>query len=158
MKVKRLIQEEDSITKTRRVAMRECPAQEARPAEKAVKEKENSMRKKPCITEDQSTAVEQSRASKKDKGNAILTEDVLLRQNEVLVESTRTKDPREEAVEVLTVSLDTEEDLVALEEVAAKAVEDVAAAKSGPQKVISPRTSTDTVILEMDEEPSADDT
>lgn len=45
-----------------------------------------------------------------------------------------------------------------LEEVVAKAVEDVAAAESGPQKVVSPRTSTDTVILEMGEEPSPDET
>lgn len=47
---------------------------------------------------------------------------------------------------------------MALKEVAVKAVEDVATAESGPQKVVSPRTSTDTVILEMDEEFSADET
>lgn len=63
------------------------------------------------------------------------------------------KVPREWAAEVLTMSSDTKEDPVALEEVAAKAVEDVAAAESGPQKVPSPRTSTDIVILETDDEP-----
>ncbi|OAE32870.1 hypothetical protein AXG93_3052s1000 [Marchantia polymorpha subsp. ruderalis] len=61
------------------------------------------------------------------------------------------------AGEVLTVSSNTEENPVALEEVAAKAVEDVAATESGLQKVISPQTSTYTVILEMDEEASADE-
>ncbi|OAE31265.1 hypothetical protein AXG93_1962s1220 [Marchantia polymorpha subsp. ruderalis] len=73
------------------------------------------------------------------------------------------REPREEpwdqAAEVLTVSSDTEEDPVALEEVAAKAVKDVAAAKSEPQKVTSPQTSTEyTIILENDEEPSAEET
>ncbi|OAE29114.1 hypothetical protein AXG93_3241s1110 [Marchantia polymorpha subsp. ruderalis] len=38
------------------------------------------------------------------------------------------------------------------------AVEDVVAAESGPQKVVSPLTSTDTVILETSEEPSVDET
>ncbi|OAE18943.1 hypothetical protein AXG93_1976s1500 [Marchantia polymorpha subsp. ruderalis] len=49
-----------------------------------------------------------------------------------------------------------EEDPVALEEVAAKAVEDVEAAESEPQKVASPRTSIGTVILETDEAQSPD--
>ncbi|OAE27172.1 hypothetical protein AXG93_4009s1020 [Marchantia polymorpha subsp. ruderalis] len=65
--------------------------------------------------------------------------------------------PLERAAEVLTLSSDTEEYLVALEEVAAKAVEDVAAAESEPQKVASPRTSTEIVILETGEEPSAEE-
>lgn len=55
-------------------------------------------------------------------------------------------------------SSDTKEDPVALEEAAAKAVEDVAAAESEPQKVTSPRTSTDIIILEKGEEPSAGET
>ncbi|OAE27042.1 hypothetical protein AXG93_3101s1010 [Marchantia polymorpha subsp. ruderalis] len=46
------------------------------------------------------------------------------------------EEPRDQAAEVLTVSSDTEEDPVALEEVAAKAVEDVVAVESEPQKVL----------------------
>ncbi|OAE29496.1 hypothetical protein AXG93_1433s1140 [Marchantia polymorpha subsp. ruderalis] len=46
------------------------------------------------------------------------------------------KVPRERAAEVLTMSSDFEEDPVTLEEVAAKAVEDVVAVESGPQKVL----------------------
>ncbi|OAE20759.1 hypothetical protein AXG93_2269s1200 [Marchantia polymorpha subsp. ruderalis] len=42
---------------------------------------------------------------------------------------------RDQAAKVLTVYSDTEKDPMALEEVAAKAVEDVTAAESGPQKV-----------------------
>ncbi|OAE20450.1 hypothetical protein AXG93_383s1000 [Marchantia polymorpha subsp. ruderalis] len=65
--------------------------------------------------------------------------------------------PQERAAEVLTVSSDIEKDPVALEEVAAKAVEDVKAAECGSQKVASPRTSTKTVILETGEEPSEEE-
>ncbi|OAE24821.1 hypothetical protein AXG93_1988s1260 [Marchantia polymorpha subsp. ruderalis] len=108
--------------------------------------------------EERSTPVEPSRASKEDKGKVVMIEDVPLRRNEVPVESTRTKVPREQAAEVLTMSPDTKADPVALEEVTAKAVEDVAAAESGAQKVVSSRTSTNTVILETGEEPSADET
>lgn len=67
------------------------------------------------------------------------------------------KVPQEWAAEVLTMSSDTEEDPMALEEVAAKAVEDVAAAESEPPKVASSRTSIDTFILETGEEPSAEE-
>ncbi|OAE30128.1 hypothetical protein AXG93_3343s1000 [Marchantia polymorpha subsp. ruderalis] len=58
------------------------------------------------------------------------------------------KVPRERAAKILTMSSDTDEDPMALEEVAAKAVEDVAAAESGLLKIASPWTSIDTVILE----------
>ncbi|OAE21092.1 hypothetical protein AXG93_3661s1170 [Marchantia polymorpha subsp. ruderalis] len=158
MKVRRLILEKDSSPESRSTARKECHGQEARSAEKSAREKKESIRKKTYLTEDWSTSVEQPRASKKDKGKAILTEDVPLRRKDAPVGSTRTKEPQDQAAEVLTVFSDTEEDPVALEEVAAKAVEDVAAAESGPQKVTSPRTSTDTVILETGEEPSGDET
>lgn len=54
-------------------------------------------------------------------------------------------------------SSNTEEDLVVLEQVAAKAVEDVEAAESGSQKVASPRTFTGTVILKTGKDPSAEE-
>ncbi|OAE29707.1 hypothetical protein AXG93_3884s1000 [Marchantia polymorpha subsp. ruderalis] len=158
MKARRLILEEDTSPESRRTARKECPSQEARPAEKAAREKEESIKKKPYPVEDRSTSVEQLQASRRDKGKTILTEDVPLRPRDVPVESTRTEEPRDQVAEVLTVSSDTKEEPVALEEVAAKAVEDLAAAKSGPQKVTSPRTSTDTVILEKGEEPSTEET
>ncbi|OAE22019.1 hypothetical protein AXG93_4780s1000 [Marchantia polymorpha subsp. ruderalis] len=120
MKPRRLILKEDSSTKSRRAALRKRHVQEAGPTERAAKEKEKSVGKKPRILEERSMPVEPPRASKKDK--------------------------------------DTEEDLVALKGVAVKAVEDVAAAESGLQKVVLPRTSTDTIMLETGEEPSAEET
>ncbi|OAE21958.1 hypothetical protein AXG93_242s1420 [Marchantia polymorpha subsp. ruderalis] len=80
-------------------------------------------RKKSCIEEDRSTSVEKSLASRKDKGKAILTEDVPLKRRDLPKEKIQREGPRVEAVEVLTVSSDTEEDPVALEEAAAKGVE-----------------------------------
>ncbi|OAE29486.1 hypothetical protein AXG93_1433s1040 [Marchantia polymorpha subsp. ruderalis] len=65
------------------------------------------------------------------------------------------KKPR--TTQVLAVSSNTEEDLVVLEQVAAKAVEDVEAAESGSQKVASPRTFTGTVILKTGKDPSAEE-
>ncbi|OAE31002.1 hypothetical protein AXG93_1502s1020 [Marchantia polymorpha subsp. ruderalis] len=59
--------------------------------------------------------------------------------------------------EVLVVSSNTEEDTVALEEVAAKTVEDVGEAECGPHKMASPQTSSATVILEKGEDPSAEE-
>ncbi|OAE22206.1 hypothetical protein AXG93_1248s1000 [Marchantia polymorpha subsp. ruderalis] len=158
MKAWRLILEEDSSTESRRAALRERHVQEVGPTKRAAKEKEKSVGKKLRVIEERSTPVEPPRASKKDKGKAILFEEDPLRWNEVPVESIQMKVPREQVAEVLTMYSDTEEDPVALEEVAAKAVEDVAVAESGPQKVISPWTSTDTIILETGEEPSAEET
>ncbi|OAE18802.1 hypothetical protein AXG93_4095s1010 [Marchantia polymorpha subsp. ruderalis] len=139
MKARRLILQEESSHESRRTPRKECPGQEAGPAEEAAREKEETMRKKSYLVEDMSTSVEQSQALRRDKGKAILTEDVPLRRRDVHVEN-------------------TEEDPVALEEVATKAVEDVASAESGPQKGTSPRTSTDTIILEKGEEPSVEET
>ncbi|OAE31769.1 hypothetical protein AXG93_4874s1340 [Marchantia polymorpha subsp. ruderalis] len=62
------------------------------------------------------------------------------------------KTPRKRTAEVLAVSSDTEEDPAAMEEVVAKAFEDVGVAECGPQKGASPRTSTETVILETGED------
>lgn len=157
MKVMRLILEEYSSTESRRAATRGCSVQEAGPVAITDTEKEVSVEKKPRTTEEQSKPVKPHRASKKDKGKAVLIEEVPLRQVEVPSEGIRMKAPRERAHEVQTVSSDTEEDPMALEEVAAKVVEDVEAAECGSQKVASPRTSTEIVILKTGEEPSAEE-
>ncbi|OAE21339.1 hypothetical protein AXG93_1675s1010 [Marchantia polymorpha subsp. ruderalis] len=102
----------------------------------AAREKEKLVGRKPRIIEERSTPVKPQRASKKDKGKAVLIEEVLMRQNEVPLEGIRMKVSPERAAEVLTMSSHIEEDLVASEEVVAKAVKDEAAAKSGPQKVL----------------------
>ncbi|OAE31163.1 hypothetical protein AXG93_3617s1020 [Marchantia polymorpha subsp. ruderalis] len=130
MKAKRLILEKYSSTESRRAVLRQCLVQEAGPAERAAKQKEKSVRKKPCIIEERSTPVEPPRASKKDKRKEVLIEKVPLRRTEDPVKSIRLKVPREHAAEVLTMFSDIEEDPMALEEVAAKAVEDVTAAES----------------------------
>ncbi|OAE23090.1 hypothetical protein AXG93_2590s1000 [Marchantia polymorpha subsp. ruderalis] len=48
----------------------------------ATREKEKSVGKKPRITEERPTSVKQQRASKKDNGKAVVTEEVSLRQTE----------------------------------------------------------------------------
>lgn len=82
MKVKRLILEEYSSTESRRAELRDRLVQEAGPTAMAAKEKEKTAGKKPQIIEERSTPVKPQRASKKDKGKAVLIEEVPLRQNE----------------------------------------------------------------------------
>lgn len=88
---------------------------------------------------------------------AVLTEEEYSRQDEVPSTGIKMKTPRKRTVEVLAVSSDIEEDPAALEEVVAKAVEDEVVAECGPQKVASSRTSTRAVILEMGEDPLAEE-
>lgn len=140
MKAWRLVLTDDSSPESRRTLRKDCSSQEARSVEKAARGKEEPIRKKSCSEEDRSTIVEKSQASRREKGKSILTEDVPLKRRDVLEERTRREQPRDQAAEVLTVSSETKEDLLALEEVAAKAVEDVAAAESELQKVTSPRS------------------
>ncbi|OAE31753.1 hypothetical protein AXG93_4874s1160 [Marchantia polymorpha subsp. ruderalis] len=108
------------------------------------REKEVSMGKKPQITEEQSSLVKPHWASKKDKGKAVLTEEVSVKvppiQDEFPLEGIRMSAPRERAAEVLIVSSDSEEYPVALEEVAAKAVEDVEGAENFRCSSISTRS------------------
>ncbi|OAE27978.1 hypothetical protein AXG93_1062s1100 [Marchantia polymorpha subsp. ruderalis] len=158
MKAKRLIIDDDSSPESRRTVRKNCSSQEARSVEKPAKSKDEPIMKKSCTEKGRSTFVEKSQASRRDKGKAILNEDIPLKRRDVPEERTQREGPWAEAAEVLTMSLDTEEDPMALEEVAAKAVEDVAATESEPQKVTSPRTSTDTIILEKGKEPSAEET
>ncbi|OAE25008.1 hypothetical protein AXG93_523s1120 [Marchantia polymorpha subsp. ruderalis] len=82
MKAMRLILEEDSNTESRRVAVRGRHVKEAGPVAIAAKEKEKSMEKKPRYTEERRTHVKPQRASTKDKGKAVWTKEVPLRQNE----------------------------------------------------------------------------
>ncbi|OAE29585.1 hypothetical protein AXG93_4003s1060 [Marchantia polymorpha subsp. ruderalis] len=130
MKARRLILDDDSSHESKRTVRKDCSNQEARSVKKAAK----------------------------NKGKVILTEDVPLKRRGEPEERTQREGPRAEAAELLSVYSDTEEDPVALEEVAAKAVEDMAAAECEPQKGTSHRTSTYTIILEKGEEPSAEET
>ncbi|OAE22084.1 hypothetical protein AXG93_3084s1000 [Marchantia polymorpha subsp. ruderalis] len=157
MKARRLILKEDSSTESRRVAARGRYVREAGSVASTYKEKEVPVGKKPRTTEEQSTPVKPRRASKKDKGKAVLTKEVPPRQDKVPLVGIQMRAPQERAAEVLVVSSDTEEDPVALEEVATKAVEDVEAVECEPHKVASHRTSTRTVILETGEESSAEE-
>ncbi|OAE30476.1 hypothetical protein AXG93_942s1190 [Marchantia polymorpha subsp. ruderalis] len=163
MKARRLILDDDSSPESGRTVRKNCSNQEARSVEKAAQSKDEPIKKKSCTEKGRSTSVEKSRASrrafeKSRASRAILTEDVPLKRRYVPEEKTQWEEPRAEAAEVLTVSSDTKEDPVALEEVAAKAVEDVAAAEGEPQKATSSWTSTDTIILEKSEEPSVEKT
>lgn len=65
--------------------------------------------------------------------------------------------PLEKPVEVMTVSSNTEEDLVALEKIAEKVVKDIVEDTAAPQKMVSPLTPTGTVILETDEDSLAEE-
>lgn len=62
--------------------------------------------------------------------------------------------PLERIAKVLVVSSDIEKDLVFMEIVIEKAIENAGGEAYGPQKVRSPRTSTGRVILETGEDPS----
>ncbi|OAE32880.1 hypothetical protein AXG93_3052s1100 [Marchantia polymorpha subsp. ruderalis] len=85
MKPRRLILEEDSSTESRGVASRGRPSRgEAEPEATTVREKEAPEGKGPWTLEVRSTPVEPSRATRKDKEKAVLTEEVTPRQNEVL--------------------------------------------------------------------------
>ncbi|OAE21824.1 hypothetical protein AXG93_1855s1050 [Marchantia polymorpha subsp. ruderalis] len=130
MKARRLVLTDDSSPESRRTLRKDCPSQEARSVEKA------ACNLRADSHSDRSTIVEKSQASRRKKGTYILTEDVPLKRRDVLEEKTRREEPRDQAAEVLTVSSETKQDLLALKEVAAKAVEDVAAAESEPQKVL----------------------
>ncbi|OAE27605.1 hypothetical protein AXG93_2520s1010 [Marchantia polymorpha subsp. ruderalis] len=93
MKAKRLILEKDSSTKSQRVAARGRFVQEVGPMVITAREKEVLMGKKPRITKEQPTHVKPQRASKKDKGKAVLIEEVPPRQNEVSLEGIWMKAP-----------------------------------------------------------------
>lgn len=66
-----------------------------------------------------------------------MTEEVTPRLDEVPLEGIQMKAPQERAAEVLRMSSNTEKYPMALEEVAAKAIEDVEAVECGPHKVAS---------------------
>lgn len=87
-----------------------------------------------------------------------MTEDVPLGRDKVPLVGIRMKAPFERPAEVLAMSSDTKEDLVALEKVAMRAIEDVGGEAFALQKVMSPRMSTGTVILEPSEDPSVEET
>ncbi|OAE28922.1 hypothetical protein AXG93_1981s1000 [Marchantia polymorpha subsp. ruderalis] len=65
--------------------------------------------------------------------------------------------PVEKPAEVLVVSSDIEKDPMALEKIAERVVEDIVKKIAASQKVMSPQTSTGTVILETSEDPLAEE-
>ncbi|OAE20308.1 hypothetical protein AXG93_1084s1000 [Marchantia polymorpha subsp. ruderalis] len=76
MKPRRLILEADSSTKSRVAVSRWRPTQEAGGEVNTVREKEALMEKEPWTSEVRSTPVASSWAQRKDKGKAVLTEEV----------------------------------------------------------------------------------
>ncbi|OAE22020.1 hypothetical protein AXG93_4780s1010 [Marchantia polymorpha subsp. ruderalis] len=95
----------------------------------------------------------------KVKARPLILEDVSSTESSVVAlqgRLTSAEAPSEKPLEVLTVltvSLDTEKDLVALEKIVKRVVEGVAAEATAQHQVVSPRTSTRTVILETGEDP-----
>lgn len=97
------------------------------------------------------------RATRKEKGKVIMTEEETSRRDQVPLVEARVRVSLEKPAEVLTVSLDTEKDPMALEKIAKKVVEGVARETTTQQPITSPWTSTGTVILETGEDPSVEE-
>ncbi|OAE32877.1 hypothetical protein AXG93_3052s1070 [Marchantia polymorpha subsp. ruderalis] len=125
MKARRLILEEYSSTKSRAATSRERPTREAGTGRNTVRKKEASAGKRPLTSEVRSTPIEPSRATKKDKGKAVLTKEVPPKQDKVPSACIRMKISRNRTVEVLALLSDTKQDPAALEKAVARAVESV---------------------------------
>lgn len=157
MKAMQLILEADSSTESRAALTSGLPTPEARAKVNMVREKEALAEKKLWTSKVRPTLVVPSRAMRKEKGKAIMTKEVPPRRDEVTSTVIRMKIPLERTAEVLAVSSDTEEDLVALEKVFERAVEGVGGEACVPQNVGSPRTFTRIVILEKGKDSSAEE-
>lgn len=158
MKARRLILEADNNTESRTAASQGRPNLEAGTElneETLGREKEVPVTKDLRTFAVSPTPLVSRRATRKEKGKAIMTEDVPPRRDQVTSAGIRMRVPLETPADVLAMSSDTEEDPVALEKVVERIVEDVVGETAAPQKVMSPRTSTGTVILETGEDPSA---
>ncbi|OAE26578.1 hypothetical protein AXG93_269s1030 [Marchantia polymorpha subsp. ruderalis] len=156
MKARQLIQEADSSTESMADASQGRSTPEAGVELNRMREKEALVEKDLRTSAVSPTPIMSSRATRKEKGKAIMTEEVPPGGDKVPSVGIRMKAPLERPV--LAVSSDTEEDPVALEKVAERVVEDVVGEAFAPQKVVSPRTSIRTVILEPGENPSAEET
>ncbi|OAE26165.1 hypothetical protein AXG93_3841s1020 [Marchantia polymorpha subsp. ruderalis] len=101
MKARSLILDDNSSTESRAAASRGRPTREAGSESNMVKEKEAPAGKGPRTFEVRSTPVEPSRAIRKDKGKAVLTEKVSPRQDEVPSAGIKMRTPRKRITEVL---------------------------------------------------------
>ncbi|OAE24749.1 hypothetical protein AXG93_1800s1000 [Marchantia polymorpha subsp. ruderalis] len=99
----------------------------------------------------------ESSASKKEKGKKVVTEEGIQDRNPGPSTEAVISALLEKTLEVLTVSLDTEVDPVSLEKIVDRVVEDVARETTTQQPVASPQTSTGTIILEIGEDPLAEE-
>lgn len=153
MKGRRLILEADNNTESRAAVLRGRPTPEAGAKLNMMREKEAPVKKERWTSAVSPTPVVSSRVTRKEKGKAIMTEEVPPGRDEITSAGIRMKTPLERPAEVLTMSSNIEDDPVALEKVFERAVEDVGGEACGPQKVMSTRTSTGTVILESGKDP-----
>lgn len=96
-------------------------------------------------------------ATRKEKGKAIMTEEVTTGRDQVPSAENRVGIPLEKPGEVLAVSSDTVKDPVVLEKIAERVVGDIVGETVAPQKVASPRTFTREVILETSKNPLAEE-
>lgn len=157
MKARWLILEADSSTESRAAMTSGRPTLEAGAEVNMVREKEASAEKGRQTSEVRRTPIVPSRAPRKEKGKAIMTEEVPPRRDEVSSAGIRMKTPLKRTAKVFAVSSDTKEDPTALEKIIESAVEDVSGEACEPQKVKSPRTSAGTVILETGKDPTAEE-
>lgn len=103
------------------------------------------------------TLVVSRRCTRKEKGKGVVRKEVPPERDQVPSAGIRIMVYVEKPAKVLAVSSDTEEDPLAMEKVTKRVVEDIVGEAVAPQKVVSPRTSTGTVILETGKDPSAEE-
>ncbi|OAE27677.1 hypothetical protein AXG93_3137s1170 [Marchantia polymorpha subsp. ruderalis] len=126
-------------------------------AETAVAEKYVPFEKYLLTSVVRPTPVVKHRATRKEKGKAIMTEEGTLGRDQVHSAEAKVRISLEKSAEVLKVSSDTEEDPVALKKIAMKIGDDIEGDTSAQPLVASPRTSTGTVILKTGEDSLAEE-
>ncbi|OAE21953.1 hypothetical protein AXG93_242s1360 [Marchantia polymorpha subsp. ruderalis] len=136
MKGRRLILEADNNTESRAAVSRGRPTPEAGAKLNMMREKEAPVKKERWTSAVSPTPVVSSRVTRKEKGKAIMTEEVPPGRDEITSAGIRMKTPLERPAEVLTMSSNIEDDPVALEKVFERAVEDVGGEACGPQKYL----------------------
>lgn len=133
MKARRLILEADNSTENGAALSRGRPIREGRAEANTRREKEASAKMGSRTSEVRSTPVAPSQFTRKEKGKAVMTVEVPLRQDEVSLASIMMKTPLKRTAEVLAVSSDTKEDIAAPHDVIERAVEGTGGATCGPQ-------------------------
>ncbi|OAE35854.1 hypothetical protein AXG93_2354s1030 [Marchantia polymorpha subsp. ruderalis] len=156
MKARQLILEANSNMENRAAASQgqSTPGTELN-EETVVREKKVPVEKYLRTSTVSPTPVVTRRAMRKQKGKANMMEEVSQGQDQVTSAGIRMRVPSEKPAKVLAVSSDTKEDLVAMKTIVERVVEDVIGETAAPQKVVSSRTSTGTVILKSEKDPSA---